>query len=112
VNKIKDTIATKKDFRVETYRGKGKGGQKRNKTDSCVRTTHIPSGAVGQCCEHREQGRNKKRAFERLVFSPTFQTWMKIELAKRRGLIEEINKKVDNWMREENLKVEYYTPSE
>jgi len=53
-----------------------------------------------------------KDTIERLVFSPTFQTWMRIESAKRRGLIEKINKKVDNWMKEETLKVEYYTPSE
>lgn len=57
---------TKKDFRVDTYRGTGAGGQHRNKTDSCVRITHIPTGLISSCCEHRGQGRNKSIAFNKL----------------------------------------------
>lgn len=57
---------TKKDFRVDFYRGHGAGGQHRNKTDSCCRITHIPTGLVGNACEQKEQGKNKKVAFKRL----------------------------------------------
>lgn len=56
----------KKDFRIETFRGHGAGGQHRNKTDSCVRITHIETGLSAIGTEHKEQSRNKKLAFERL----------------------------------------------
>ncbi len=35
---------TKKDFRVDTFRSGGKGGQNQNKRDTGVRITHIKSG--------------------------------------------------------------------
>ena len=53
---------TKKDFRIDTFRASGKGGQHRNKTASAVRITHLASGAIGECSNYREQGRNKKDA--------------------------------------------------
>ncbi|KKL84113.1 hypothetical protein LCGC14_1967940, partial [marine sediment metagenome] len=59
--------ARKKDFNVETMRGTGSGGQKRNKTDSCVRITHISTGMSEYCCETPSQHRNKATAFQRLA---------------------------------------------
>jgi protein subunit release factor A len=59
--------ATRKDFRVDTYRGTGPGGQHRNKTDSCVRITHIATGLVASACDSRKQAQNKKTAFEKLA---------------------------------------------
>ena len=58
--------AERKDFEIQTYRGTGPGGQHRNKTDSCVRITHIESGLSASCCETRSQAQNKKIAFRRL----------------------------------------------
>lgn len=56
----------KSDLRIDTYRGSGAGGQHRNKTDSAVRITHLPTGISAQAEDERDQSRNKKLAFRRL----------------------------------------------
>lgn len=59
--------ARKKDFRIERIRGTGPGGQHRNKTESCIRLTHIESGIAEYCCESRSQHTNLRTAFRRLA---------------------------------------------
>lgn len=89
---------TKKDFRVDTFRSGGKGGQNQNSRDTGVRITHIESGAVGESREERNQLQNKKRAFERLVDSKTFQIWLKRKSWEMMGFVKseaEIEKEVD-----------------
>lgn len=79
---------TAKDCTFQTYRGSGKGGQHRNKTDSAVRCIHPPSGAVGTCEEHKEQRQNKKTAFKRMAESNEFQSWLKLKIEAGLGNIE------------------------
>lgn len=101
---------TKKDFKIDTFRSGGKGGQHQNKTDSGVRITHLESGAIGESRDSPSQHRNKKIALERLVKSKEFQLWHKRKSARMIGVIktpEEIEKEVDEWMSEKNLKIEY-----
>ncbi len=57
----------KGDLRIDYYRGSGKGGQHRNKTDSACRLTHLLTGVTAQSEEHKEQSRNRKEAFLRLA---------------------------------------------
>lgn len=52
---------------MDTYRASGNGGQHRNKTDSAIRLTHLPTGIVVTATEDRSQHVNRKVAFERLT---------------------------------------------
>ena len=102
---------TKKDFRIDTFRSGGKGGQNQNKRDTGVRIVHTESGAAGESREERSQAQNKKKAFERLVENPKFETWHKLKTAQILGVIktpEEIEKEVDEWMNEKYLKIETF----
>ena len=97
---------TKKDFRIDTFRSGGKGGQHQNTCDSGVRITHIESGAVGESRDERSQSQNKKIAFERLVASKIFQIWHKKKAFEMMGVIkseEQIKKEVEE-MIERDLK--------
>jgi hypothetical protein len=51
---------------IDTYRGPGPGGQKRNKTDSAVRLRHKPTGLIVVAGESRSQHENRVRALRRL----------------------------------------------
>jgi peptide chain release factor 1 len=63
---MEDVNINKADLRTDTFRASGAGGQHVNKTESGVRFTHIPTGAVAESTDARSQIKNRVIALQRL----------------------------------------------
>ena len=89
-----------KELRWDFFRGSGKGGQKRNKTENCARCTHEISGAQAKSEDSRSKEMNKKRALDRMTKTKEFVLWARsiVEkgLSERRRVFIEISDKEIN----------------
>lgn len=54
------------EFKIETMRSSGPGGQHANKTETAVRIIHMPTGITAVAQEERSQHLNRKLAMSRL----------------------------------------------
>jgi len=54
------------DIRIDFFRASGPGGQHRNKSETGVRLTHLPTGIVVTATESRSRHINLRQAFVRL----------------------------------------------
>ncbi len=61
-----DDDALARTCEIDRIRGSGRGGQKRNKTESLVRARHRPTGVVAHSDDSRSQHSNKAHALRRL----------------------------------------------
>ena len=82
------------DCDAQTFRCGGAGGQHRDKTSNGVRLVHRDSGAVGQSTEDRSQLKNKRTAFTRMIETPRFKTWLKVQLGGMDAQRAEIERRV------------------
>ena len=102
------------DFVIETFQSGGKGGQHQNKTSSGVRVHHPESGAVAESREERSQLQNKRVAFRRLLETKTFKNWHRLKTAMAlqgiHDMQRELERRVDEMMKPENLRIEVYDP--
>jgi peptide chain release factor 1 len=96
---------TRKDFVIEAKRGHGKGGQNRNVTNSCCRIRHLPSGAEAQSQDERSYHQNERKAFLQLIESSKFKLWHKMEVARRIGILKDVDKTVEAEMKKIRIDV-------
>ncbi len=103
---------TKKDLKVDWYSGKGAGGQHRNKHQNCCRIRHKDSGAMATAGEERNRKANLEKALKRLTENIKFKLWITkrvYEISEQAKIDEaEIKRQVEEAMKSENLKIEYY----
>jgi len=99
----------KGDFKIETFRSGGKGGQHQNTTDSGVRIVHVATGLTGESRTERSQKQNMKLAFKHLTDKKEFKNWIRIESARRSGTMKtekQIQQEVEDSLNEKNIKTE------
>lgn len=108
---------TAKDFEMQTFSVGGHGGGGKDTSNSGVRLIHKASGAVGEGREHRDNTRNRRSAFEKLIKTDKFKNWHKLECAKRLNqpiletpeqIRERVNKMVDEGLTNGSIVVESY----
>lgn len=79
---------TSKDFEFIPTKGRGKGGQSRNKTLSAMICKHESSGAEGYAEDSKDQRTNKQLAFKRMTETKEFKSWFKVKCDAALGHIE------------------------
>ena len=83
--------------------GSGKGGQKVNKTASCVYLKHLPSGIEIKC--QRDRSRAKNRFFARRELCDRIEFLHDEEASKKRQAIEKIRRQKKRRTRKQKEKM-------
>lgn len=84
-----------RDLRIGFCRGSGAGGQNRNKTETAVQITHLPSGLMVRCETERSQHQNKATAMSLL----RARLYERARSTKERSLSEERRQQLGSGMR-------------
>jgi protein subunit release factor B len=64
---LRDLGLRAEDIIEKFIRSRGRGGQKVNKTATCVYLKHLPTGIEVKCQQERTQARNREAAFRLLA---------------------------------------------
>ncbi|MBD3270527.1 peptide chain release factor-like protein [Candidatus Peregrinibacteria bacterium] len=93
------------DISEKFVRGSGSGGQKINKTSSCVLLRHSPTGIEVKCQKHREQNKNRITAYKLLIkkIEERFKGFLSLE-AQRKYKIKKQKKRRSKKAKEKMLK--------
>lgn len=90
LQKMHELGVYEKDIIEKFIRSRGKGGQKVNKTSSCVYLKHIPSGIEVKCQRERSQVVN--RFLARRILTNKIETCIRGRLSEERKRIEKIRR--------------------
>lgn len=99
---------TAKDFDFSFFAVGGAGGSGKDTSNTGVRCIHRASGAQATATETRSQSKNKETAFKRCAETSVFKTWHRMETMRRNGQLRDVERRVDEMMAPQNLKVEEY----
>lgn len=86
LQRMKELNICENDIEETFIRASGPGGQKANKTSSCVSLRHIPTNIIVKCQRERSQALNRFLA--------------------RRHLLDQIERMQKGFVKEENLRIE------
>lgn len=86
LQRMKELNICEDDIEETFIRASGPGGQKTNKTSSCVSLRHIPTNIIIKCQQERSQALNRFLA--------------------RRHLLDRIERMQKGYVKEENLRIE------
>ncbi len=90
LEKMHELKVYEKDIIEKFIRSQGKGGQKVNKTSSCVYLKHKPSGIEVKCQRERSQALN--RFLARRILVNKIETLVKGEVSAEQKRIEKIRR--------------------
>lgn len=79
---------TEKDFKFLPTKGRGAGGQARNKKETACICQHKASGAEGYAEDSRNFLDNKRLSFQRCAEGKVFQAWLRMKIDAGNGLLE------------------------
>ena len=88
--RMQDLGISEKDLHEKFVRSSGKGGQKVNKTSTCVYLKHRPSGIEVKCQRERSQALNRFMA--RRILANKIEALILGELSKEKKRIEKIRR--------------------
>jgi hypothetical protein len=93
---------TRADLEETPIRGRGPGGQHRNKSHTGIRLVHPASGARAEATDSRSQTINRQEAWRRLRETPEFRHWFREMVATTMGR-PSVEQEVSRLMAPENI---------
>ena len=94
LDKAEKLSISPKDITESFVLGSGSGGQKLNKTATCVQLKHGPTGITIQCQTYREQAKNRRNAYHMLIDKIEEELdWKNSDRAKKMNKIKKQKKR-------------------
>ena len=101
--KMEDLGISEKDIVEKFVRSSGKGGQKVNKTSTCVYLKHLPTGIEVKCQRERSQALN--RFFARRILVKKIEAMILKEKSEEQQRIEKIRRQKRKRSKRAKLKI-------